>query len=90
MAMKPRIDGTLAAVDAPSSQRVPPSTSRSVVAQVRITATAPNIGPTCMIRWWPSRSDSRPNGPDRMSSAAKNVAVKTASVNSLTPRSRTR
>ena len=47
-AMNPRIDGTLAAVAAPSSTRVPPSTSRLVVAQVMTTATIPNSGPTCI------------------------------------------
>jgi hypothetical protein len=48
--MKPRIDGTDAAVDAPSSQRVAPITKMSVEAQVMTTAITPKIGPTCMIR----------------------------------------
>ena len=74
IAMKPRIEGTEAAVEAPSRNRVNPSRSRFVVAQVRIAATIPNSGPTCITRWWPRRSDSRPNGGDRISSAAKNVA----------------
>ena len=68
--MNPRIDGTLAAVAAPSSTRVPPSTSRLVVAQVMTTATIPNIGPTCIRRWWPYRSDSTPNSGASTSSDA--------------------
>ena len=86
--MKPRIDGTDAADDAPSNQRVAPITKMSIEAQVTTTAAAPKMGPTCMIRWWPNRSDSRPNGVDRMSSAAKNVAVRRASVSSLVLRTR--
>ena len=50
IAMKPRMDGTLAAVDAPSSQRVPPSTNRFVVNAVRMTAIAPNAGPYSITR----------------------------------------
>ncbi len=44
-AMKPRIDGTLAAVEAPSSSRVPASTGSSTVSPVMITAIPPKIGP---------------------------------------------
>ena len=80
IAMKPRIDGTLAAVEAPSSQRVPPSSQRFVVIPVRTTAVAPNAGPSCMIRWYPNRSASEPKIGDRISSAAKNDAVNTATV----------
>jgi hypothetical protein len=50
IARKPRMEGTLAAVDAPSSQRVPPSSQRFVVSPVRMTAVAPKAGPSCMIR----------------------------------------
>ena len=46
--MNPRIDGTLAAVEAPSRIRVPPMRKMSVVAQVSTTATAPKNGPNCM------------------------------------------
>ncbi len=80
IAMKPRMDGTLAAVEAPSSQRVPPSSHRFVVIPVRMTAVAPKAGPSCMIRWYPKRSASGPKSGDRISSAAKNDAVKTAIV----------
>ena len=45
MAMKPRIEGTDAAVEAPSRMRVPPSSGMLVVRAVRITATAPKTGP---------------------------------------------
>jgi hypothetical protein len=62
------MDGTLAAVDAPSSSRVAPRIGRFVVSPVRITAIAPNTGPTSIIRWWPSRSDSTPNTGDSTSS----------------------
>src|SRR6188472_1916526 len=41
-AMKPRIDGTLAAVEAPSSSRVAPRIGSWVVSPVRITAIAPD------------------------------------------------
>jgi len=44
-AMKPRIDGTLAALEAPSRRRVPPSRKRLVVSPVRVTAIAPKTGP---------------------------------------------
>ena len=44
-AMKPRIDGTLAAVDAPSSSRVAPRIGRLTVRPVRMAATAPKAGP---------------------------------------------
>ncbi len=67
-AMKASTEGTDAAVDAPSSRRVMPSTARlptrpgsamtmgpgrctSAVAAVRMTATSPSSGPTCMMRW---------------------------------------
>lgn len=53
IAMKPRIEGTLAAVDAPSSTRVEPRTQRFVLRPVMITATRPNNGPHCITRWWP-------------------------------------
>ena len=76
IAMKPRIDGMLAAVEAPSSQRVPPRMTRLVVSPVRMTAIAPKAGPNNMTRWWPSRSDRTPKIGDRMSSARKNVAEK--------------
>ena len=49
-AMKPRIDGTLAAVEAPSSRRVDPSTQRLVVRPVRMAATSPKSGPNCITR----------------------------------------
>ena len=45
MAMNPRIEGTLAAPDAPSRIRVPPSSTRFVVTAVMRTATAPKTGP---------------------------------------------
>ena len=61
----------LAAAAMPSSQRVPPSSHRSVVAAVTMTATAPSTGPTCMIRCAPTRSDRTPKAGDRTSSAAK-------------------
>ena len=48
----------LAAAAAPSSQRVPPSSNRSVVSAVMITATAPKIGPSCMTGCAPMRSES--------------------------------
>ena len=76
MAMKPRIEGTLAAVEAPSRSLVPPSTQRLVVSPVRMTATMPNTGPSCMTRWWPSRSERSPKMGDRHSSAAKKAAVR--------------
>ena len=44
-AMKPRIDGTLAAVDAPSSMRVTPRIGRLVVRPVMTTAIPPKTGP---------------------------------------------
>ena len=50
IAMNPRIDGTEAAVLAPSSRRVPPMTKRSTDAQVRIAAMIPKSGPICMTR----------------------------------------
>ena len=42
---------TLAAVEAPSSQRVAPRRTRLVVIPVSTTATAPKAGPSSMIRW---------------------------------------
>ena len=50
-ATNPRIAGTLAAVEAPSSQRVAPRRTRLVVIPVSTTATAPKAGPSSMIRW---------------------------------------
>jgi len=60
MARNPRMLGMLAAAAAPSSTRVPPIATRFVVSPVRTTATAPKIGPYCITRWWPSRSESSP------------------------------
>ena len=51
--------GTEAAVEAPSSSRVPPITVMSWVAHVSTAAIAPKIGPTCMIRWCPRRRPIR-------------------------------
>ena len=67
-AMKPRIDGTEAAVDAPSRSRVKAMTGRLTVNAVMITATAPNPGPSSMIRRWPTRSDRIPNSGEATSS----------------------
>ena len=50
-AMKPRIDGTAAAVEAPSRTRVPVRTTRFVAKKVRTAATSPNNGPNCITRW---------------------------------------
>ena len=69
-AMKPRIDGTDAAVEAPSRSRVKPMTGRLTVRAVMTTAIAPKAGPTSMIRRWPTRSDSTPKTGDRTSSDA--------------------
>ncbi len=49
-AMNPRIEGIEAAVDAPSSSRVKPMTGRLTENAVITTATAPNAGPTSIIR----------------------------------------
>ena len=68
MARKPRMLGMLAAVAAPSSTRVPPRISRLLVKPVISTATAPNSGPNCMTRWWPSLSDSNPKKGETTSS----------------------
>ena len=59
----------LAPAAAPSSQRVVPSSSRSVVKAVMTTATAPKTGPHCMTRCAPSRSERTPNHGERTSSA---------------------
>ena len=64
------MDGTDAAVDAPSSTRVPPSTNRFVVNAVMTTATAPNAGPNSITRRWPTRSDRTPNSGEPISSLA--------------------
>ena len=48
--MNPRIEGIEAAVDAPSSSRVKPMTGRLTENAVITTATAPNAGPTSIIR----------------------------------------
>ena len=69
-AMNPRIDGTDAAVEPPSSSRVKPMTGRLTVNAVMITATAPNAGPTSIIRRWPTRSLITPNTGERNSSVA--------------------
>ncbi len=50
-AMKPRIDGTEAAVEAPSRIRVAPRSTRFVVRNVRTAAAIPKTGPNCMTRW---------------------------------------
>jgi hypothetical protein len=63
------MDGTLAAVEAPSSRRVPPRITRFVVSAVITTATAPNAGPNNITRWCPRRSEMTPNKGDRQSSA---------------------
>ena len=76
MARNPRIDGTLAAVEAPSRKRVEPSSQRLVVRPVRITATSPKTGPSCITRWCPSRSESMPKTGERHSSETKNAAVR--------------
>ena len=77
-AMKPRIDGMLAAVEAPSRSRVRAedgswrqraASSKFAVRPVMTTATAPKIGPYSITRWWPSRSDSIPKIGERTSSA---------------------
>ncbi len=67
-AMKPRIDGMLAAVAAPSSSRVPTISGMFVVAQVMTTATSPKSGPHCMTCQWPRRSERMPKMGDRTSS----------------------
>ena len=69
-AMNPRIEGTDAAVAAPSRIRVPPSTSRFVVKAVMTAAMPPNTGPNRSTRRWPSRSDSTPNSGEPTSSLA--------------------
>jgi hypothetical protein len=69
-AMNPRIDGTDAAVEAPSRSRVKPMTGRLTVSAVMTTATAPKAGPTSMIRRWPTRSESTPKMGERISSDA--------------------
>ena len=73
-----------AAAAIPSSQRVPVSSHRSVVAAVMITAIAPSTGPTCMIRCAPTRSERIPKAGDRTSSAAKYVAVRMPAIVPLT------
>ena len=62
--------GRLAAAAAPSSTRVPPSSTRFVVRPVMIAAAAPNMGPNCMTRWCPRRSESRPKNGLAKSSVA--------------------
>ena len=68
--MNPRIDGTEAAVEAPSSSRVKPITGRLTVNAVMMTATAPNAGPTSITRRCPTRSDSTPKIGEPTSSLA--------------------
>ena len=68
--MKPRIDGTDAAVDAPSRSRVKPMAGRLIVTAVMTTATAPKAGPTSMIRRWPIRSERTPKIGEPISSEA--------------------
>jgi hypothetical protein len=70
------MDGMLAAAAAPSSHRVTPSSSMSVVSAVMTTAIAPKIGPYCMTRRDPSLSESIPKTGDSTSSARKNAAVR--------------
>ena len=50
----------------------------SAVRAVRMTATRPKSGPTCMTRWCPTRSARMPKGGESTSSATKKSAVKTA------------
>ena len=65
-AMKPRIDGMLAAVAAPSRSRVPRMSGMLTVAQVMTTATSPKNGPHCMTCQCPRRSDRMPKSGDRI------------------------
>ena len=74
----------LAAAAIPSSQRVPPSSQRSVVNAVMMTAIAPSTGPICMTRCAPIRSERMPKAGDRSSSAAKYVAVMMPAIVPLT------
>ena len=67
-AMKPRIDGTDAAVEPPSSSRVNAITGRLTANAVITTATAPNTGPSSITRRWPTRSDRIPKTGDPTSS----------------------
>ena len=69
-AMNPRIEGTEAAVDAPSSRRVKPMTGRLTANAVMTTAVAPKAGPTSIIRRWPTRSDRTPKIGESTSSLA--------------------
>ena len=66
--MNPRIEGTDAAVEPPSRSRVNAMIGRLTVSAVMITATAPNAGPTSMIRRWPTRSERTPKIGDPTSS----------------------
>jgi hypothetical protein len=68
--MKPRMEGMLEAVAAPSRRRVPTIRGRFVVAQVMTTATNPKNGPYCITFQCPSRSDRTPNSGDSNSSEA--------------------
>ena len=68
-AMNPRIEGTEAAVEAPSSSRVQPRTGRFVVNAVMITAIAAERRPErASPAGGPSRSDSTPKSGEPMSS----------------------
>ena len=69
-AMNPRIDGTDAAVEAPSRSRVNAITGRLTVNAVMTTAMPPNAGPMSITRRWPSRSERTPKIGDPISSAA--------------------
>ena len=50
IAMYPRMDGTLAAVEAPSRNRVTASNGTTAVRPVNTTATPPKTGPSSMTR----------------------------------------
>ncbi len=64
IAMKPRIEGTDAAVDRPARTRVPATTGMATVNPVMTTAMKPKNGPSCIRRWWPKRSERTPKTGD--------------------------